>query len=286
MENSFVEQAEQFYEDVFAPERNAVTKDLKRLKDEIQKEDCVQKKGSIAYSGVGIMGGALIIGGLLAAPVTGGASLAVTSGGFAAEMVSGAAEYLHDKFKTKRVNRTITCAKESLQKHEKTCLAMHKYLQPLELEIESLKEKVDKLEQSQSNSKENLQDVLSFLKQLLNEIQEYKMKTLDLEHFLSSIGFDFAKAKFLMSLRVLKEGVTSPPAVLGTLAGVAMVGDVYSLTMNINDLADERRLCKEARLLNDIIEQIEGECEQLGQRFVAYRNIQKTMISLKFGEWD
>lgn len=92
--------AKQFFTKSFAPERKKVSEDLTTFKDAIQREHDNQNIGSYAYTGVGILGGALFLGGLVAAPFTAGASLSVSAAGWACGLSYGLATGLHDEIKT------------------------------------------------------------------------------------------------------------------------------------------------------------------------------------------
>lgn len=144
---------------------------------------------------------------------------------------------------------------------------MAKNLQPLELEIQSIEEKIKQFEQSQTNSAD-LKEVRQTLNQIITQIQ--RKNKIDLVTFSSSsIDGECALRKFLVSLQALRSGFETPPKE-SMLEDVEKFTDLYSLTMNATDLLDKGRLCKEARLLDDIIKEMEDEYEQLDENFNAY----------------
>lgn len=94
------------------------------------------------------------------------------------------------------------------------------------------------------------------------------MLNLDLKSVLSIIDEYFTMSEMVVSLHALLKGVTLPTIDAGSIsAAVAIVGDVYSLVMKADDLADERKLCNKARMQIDVIEQKENKWDQLGHHY-------------------
>lgn len=104
--------AKEYFQKTFAPERMKVINELISLRDDIQKEARIQKIGSITYSSVGVVGGGMAIVGIVAAPFTAGASLALTAGGVAAGVSSGVAGVTHHVVKVKKVKSKLADAKK------------------------------------------------------------------------------------------------------------------------------------------------------------------------------
>lgn len=46
--------------------------------------------------------------------------------------------------------------------------------------------------------------------------------------------------------------------------------------MKVDDLAEERKLCNEARMQNDVIEQKENEWDQLGHHSSVHHDVKRT----------
>lgn len=104
--------AKEYFQKTFAPERMKVINELISLRDDIQKEARIQKIGSITYSSVGVVGGGMAIVGIVAAPFTAGASLALTAAGVAAGVSSGVAGVTHHVVKVKKVKSKLADAKK------------------------------------------------------------------------------------------------------------------------------------------------------------------------------
>lgn len=74
-------------------------KAIKLLKEIVKDMDSDEFRGNvtnIVSSGVGVAGGAMVIGGLLLAPFTAGASLAVAGAGFGASLLGGVGNITSD----------------------------------------------------------------------------------------------------------------------------------------------------------------------------------------------
>lgn len=86
------EDAKYFYKEFFAPERQKIINDLTSLRDEIQQEGSMQKSKAVTYSRAGIVGGVLVLGGYLEAPLT---SAVLTTCGAVVGMTSFVANLLY-----------------------------------------------------------------------------------------------------------------------------------------------------------------------------------------------
>lgn len=104
--------AKEYFKKTFAPERMKVINELISPRDDIQKEARIQKIGSITYSSVGVVGGGMAIVGIVAAPFTAGASLALTAAGVAAGVSSGVAGVTPHVVKVKKVKSKLADAKK------------------------------------------------------------------------------------------------------------------------------------------------------------------------------
>ena len=74
--------AKQYFK-IWVPERQNILEELRRIRDEIQRQARIHTIGSITYSSVGLVGGGLAIAGIVTAPFTFDASLALTGAGVA-----------------------------------------------------------------------------------------------------------------------------------------------------------------------------------------------------------
>lgn len=128
--------AKRLFTHSFSLERKKVIDDLTTFKDGIQREQSIQDIGSYAYTGVGILWGALILGGIVAAPFTAGASLTVTAAGVACGVSSGMATVLHEEIKDSIVRGKRSNFIKTVKEHEIICLNLNKHLISL---IEDLK---------------------------------------------------------------------------------------------------------------------------------------------------
>lgn len=242
-----------------------VIKCLKSIKDEMETEDRFFKIGCMVCSSLSII--KEIVNFVRSEPNTEGRDAPSRTDNTIVRLVTGAITYIAGNLKTKRVNQKLNRILRMLKEHKKTSLEMAKNLQPLELEIQSIEEKIKQFEQSQTNSAD-LKEVRQTLNQIMTQIQ--RKNKIDLVTFSSSsIDGECALRKFLVSLQALRSGFETPPKE-SMLEDVEKFTDLYSLTMNATDLLDKGRLCKEARLLDDIIKEMEDEYEQLDENFNAY----------------
>lgn len=125
----------------WGPERQKVLEDLKIIRDEVQRQARIHSIGSITYSSVGLVGGALSVAGVIAAPFTFGASLALTVAGAATGVTSGVASVTHGAVRIRKVKQKIEVAKASLEKHNTTCEEMKRMITLLKTEIKEFKDR-------------------------------------------------------------------------------------------------------------------------------------------------
>lgn len=119
-------------------ERLKVIKELESFRDEIQRQCRIHSIGSVTYSSVGIVGGGLTVAGLLLAPFTFGASIALTVAGVATGVTSGVAGVTHGAVKIRLIKQQITLARESLEKHQMTCNDLKESLMTLKQHLKTI----------------------------------------------------------------------------------------------------------------------------------------------------
>lgn len=115
-----------FFHSKFAPERRKVLVVLVSIRNDIQEEERRHAIGNAAYKSVGSVGFGLLIAGIIAAPITLGASLALSGASAAASVSSVAASIIHRAVKAKKIKEKISNAQSSLENHEKICFQMYK----------------------------------------------------------------------------------------------------------------------------------------------------------------
>jgi hypothetical protein len=131
--------AKSYVSKTWSAERTRVIKELRNIKDEVQRQAKIHSIGSITYSSVGIVGGGLALAGILMSPITLGSSLGLTVAGVATGVKSGAAGLTHALVKVGIISSKCSEAKRSVENHEKTSDEMRRLLNELKKDVDEIK---------------------------------------------------------------------------------------------------------------------------------------------------
>ena len=227
------------YFKIWAAERQNILEELKRIKDEIQRQVRIHTIGSITYSSVGFVGAALTIAGIVKAPFTVGVSLALTVAAIATGLTSGVAGVTHGVVKLGIVKKQCKIAERSLKKHNETCEEMKNIIINLTKEID-------------------MNDCHSFE---TSHFYEYIGLLIQIGY----IGFDEIP-ELVQKCQAVSHGVTKLSVVL---AAAGILFDIGCIIYNAVNLAkfEKGKLCTEAAKLQTVIEQMEKEYETLKDFF-------------------
>lgn len=248
--------AKRVFANSFSQERKKVIDDLTTFKDRIQREQNIQDVGSYAYTGVAILGGVLSLGGIIAAPFTAGASLAVTAAGVACGVSAGIATGLHDEIKDSIVKGKRSNFIKTIKEHERTCLKLNQHLISL---IEDLKRQDEINAFEHTNPSEGFKSLLSQLEAIIDKsesIQKFKTKEghiyilVTLERLLKKVSFNSLKAK-------------------DSFAAVTFVVDLNVIISDALRTADcnKEGLCNEAWIIESVRKRYQREYDELSQFF-------------------
>lgn len=288
-------EASEFFSETFEPEREKIIEILTSLQNEIQREAEIQKIGSITYSGLGIVGGGLMIGGIILAPISAGASLGFTVVGLSAGLSSSVADFAHGAIKAKIVQKKLMKAQRKLREHENTCSKMTEVLCPLKRDIERIQKRIDDIKQAKKDGDQNVKLIqigLEVTNILANEkpqnVQEmlstgeelYKVIKLGkLDELVSAGALDVSKemvrglskesAKGVSKVVTKETATLSSKLFMGTVTAAAILVDLGFLISNAIDLNDfyDGLLCNEAESLRCVIKQIQKENDDLKKVF-------------------
>ena len=271
--------AKQYFK-IWAPERQNILEELRRIRDEIQRQARIHTIGCITYSSVGLVGGGLAIAGIVTAPVTFGASLALTVAGVATGVTSGVAGVTHGVVKFGIVKKHCNIAQESLKKHNKACKKMKELVLLLKNDIDTIKADItDGHRLDTSHIKEGAKQsggVVSVGKGIANLVQSSQALAV---YRIAGNADEVAKVMRLgtalddiipSALKDVSKGVSKlSTEALSVLAAVGIIIDLGSLIYNAVDLAkiEKGKLCSEAEKLHKVIEQMEHEYEVLNDCF-------------------
>ena len=256
------------YFKTWSSERQNILEELRRIKDEIQRQDRIHTIGSITYSSVGLVGGGLAIAGIVTAPFTFGASLALTVAGVATGVTSGVAGVTHGVVKLGIVRKQCQIAERSLKKHNETCEEMKKIINKLtndmvmkdchSLETSHVWECIKRLIQIGYIASVEIPDLV----QKCQAVSVYSNtgNINETNKVLSSQGP--TKAIVQSVCKDVSQGVTKLSIVL-VAAGIIV--DLGSLIYNAINLAkfEKGKLCTVATKLQRVIKQMEDENEVL-----------------------
>ena len=263
---------------VWAAERQNILEELRRIRDEIQRQARIHDIGSFTYSGVGLVGGAVAVAGIVAAPFTFGASLALTVAGVAKGVTSDVAGVVHEAVKLEIFRKNCNIAKESLIKHDKACKQMKDLVLLLKEDIDTIKADItDGHSLDTSHIKEGAKQTVGAVsvdKGIANLVQGsqavafYRIAD-NVDEVVKVMRRGTALDDIVPSaLKDVSKGVSNlPTEALGVLAGI--ISDPRSLIFNavvLTKIAKDK-LCSEAEKLQKIIEQMEHEYEVLNDCF-------------------
>lgn len=278
-----VGKAQHFFDEKWAPERRRILKDLKSIKDEVQRQATIQSIGSITYSSVGIVGGGLVIAGIITAPFTLGVSLGLTVAGVATELTSGVAGVIHGAVKFGIVIRQCKNAKTSLMKHNDSCEKMKLLLELLKQDMKSIEKSIVvcyEMKNSYSSIVLELFELgvgvtfavknAKYLVDISKAVNLYRIVgSVDEVDRLLSIGkvLDDILPSVFKDVSNGNTKLSTPTS--SVLAAVGILFDVISLILNAVNLSKFKKgqLCSEAEKLQSIIEQMQQEYDVLTQFF-------------------
>lgn len=285
-----------FFSDTFEPEREKIIEILTSLQNEIQREAEIQKIGSITYSSLGMVGGGLMIGGIILAPISAGASLGFTVVGLSAGLSSSVADIAHGTIKAKIVQQKLNKAQRKLREHEDTCSKMTEVLCPLKRDIELIQKRIDDIKQAKKDGDQNVK-LIQIASEVTNILADSKPQSVQkmvsngeelckiiklgkaLDELMPAAALDASKeiARRLskdsakgVSKMVTKETATlSSKVFMGTVTAAAILVDLGFLISNAIDLNDfyDGNLCNEAESLRCVIKQIQKEKDNLKNAF-------------------
>lgn len=285
-----------FFSDTFEPEREKIIEILTSLQNEIQREAEIQKIGSITYSSLGMVGGGLMIGGIILAPISAGASLGFTVVGLSAGLSSSVADIAHGTIKAKIVQQKLNKAQRKLREHEDICSKMTEVLCPLKRDIELIQKRIDDIKQAKKDGDQNVK-LIQIASEVTNILADSKPQSVQkmvsngeelckiiklgkaLDELMPAAALDASKeiARRLskdsakgVSKMVTKETATlSSKVFMGTVTAAAILVDLGFLISNAIDLNDfyDGNLCNEAESLRCVIKQIQKEKDDLKNAF-------------------
>lgn len=263
----------------WGPERQKVLEDLKIIRDEVQRQARIHSIGSITYSSVGLVGGALSVAGVIAAPFTFGASLALTVAGAATGVTSGVASVTHGAVRIGIVKQQIEDAKASLKQHNATCDEMKRLIILLKTEIKEFKDRHCLDISHESEIKSQIDYALALHKPIKTLVQRSKAV-----HVFRTTGSTDEVAKLVNLGNVLDDIVPSfvknvagkaatkiPAEALSALAVLGILADLYSIVSEAKDLHENQELCAEAEKIQNVIEQMQREYDVL-KKYLAKEN--------------
>nr|XP_022304339.1 uncharacterized protein LOC111111574 [Crassostrea virginica] len=163
--------AEYFFRNFWGKERQELIKELIEIRDSIQVLIKTHNCGKVVYSSYGLAGE--ILGGLgaVAAPFTGGASLALVTVGTALGVTSSVADLTHNAIKSSKISTQCENAQKKLSSHEQVCNNMNKMLKKFQVAIET---SIENPLFNRTNG--NTLEFISKLNELLREKRKKAMK--------------------------------------------------------------------------------------------------------------
>lgn len=251
------ENAKYFYKEFFSPERQKIINDLTSLRDEIQQEESMQKSTAVTYSRAGIVGGVLVLGGYLVAPLP----AVLTTCGAVVGMTSFVANLLYKDRKFNLLEKKIIHAVRSLERYDRLCSEMNGYLLPLKRDIQLMQEKINAF---QGKTIVDGGEVLKGFSILQIATILKKLELLNVKSLISQsdkLSELIKLGHFDMFSSIAKELASIPSEVLGAATVVSIIGNIRSISFDEDDLKDYElgRLCTEAQKLDNVIDEIKYE---------------------------
>lgn len=222
--------ASEYYSNPWSVERKKVLKELEDIRDYVQEQARIHSIGNITYLSVRIVGGGLIIAGVFTAPFTLGVSLGLTIAGLVTSVTSGVAETTHGVIKSTMVNTQINNAKQSIEKHYKSCEKMARLLEALKLDIK--KHNID------------------YKRVLQDGEQLFRISDLASRNVENAVN----------EVATISFGVTTAAGILLDLG--SLIKDSVSLSTINNG-----QLCDEAKKLQNVINEMKKEFKELAKCF-------------------
>lgn len=282
------DRAKSYLEDVLAPEREKVIRDLMSIRDDVQEVIKFQRLANTGYSFAGIIGGCAMLGSLV---VTGGATLFATGALIGA--YSGYAEVGHEVVAKSILIKKFGDAETSLRKHEFTISEMNKLLLSLKEDIDkidSLQSRIELLENTKLNEQIHAIQILALIAQIIvimgtdtdpkelanNRFEVYKLiklrKLVEIVLPQSGKGVTFAGKTGLSLLSgksITKNAGKKTAKVMATTFSV--IADLNSFITNLDDFNkfDSGRLCTEAERLDGIITKLQWDLKQIKACFTS-----------------
>lgn len=282
------DRAKSYLEDVFAPEREKVIRDLESIRDSVQGIIKFQRFANAGYSFVGILSGCAMLGSLV---VTGGASLFATGALIGA--YSGYAEVGHEVIARSLLIKKFSDAETSLREHELTLSEMNNLLLSLKEnidQIDSLQSRIELLENTKRNEQNHAAQILLLIAQIIvimetdtdpkelanNRFEVYNLiklrKLVEIVLPQSGKGVTFAGKTGLSLLggkSITKNAGKKIAKVMATTFSV--IADLNSLITNAGDFNkfDSGRLCTEAERLDGIITKLQWDLKQIKACFTS-----------------
>lgn len=260
------EDAKYFYKEFFAPERQKIINDLTSLRDEIQQEESMQKSKAVTYSRAGIVGGVLVLGGYLVAPLP---SAVLTTCGAFVGMTSFVANLLYKDRKFNLLEKKIIHAVRSLEKYDRLCLEMNEYLLPLKRDIQLMQEKINAFQGKTIVDGGEVLKGFSILQiaTILKKLELLNVKSLISQSDKLSELIKLGHLEIFSS--IAKELASIPSEVLGAATVISIIGNIRSISLDEDDLKDYElgRLCTEAQKLDNVIVEIRYEEARFSRYF-------------------
>lgn len=280
------DRAKSYLEDVFAPEREKVIRDLESIRDSVQGIIKFQRFANTGYSFVGMIGGCAMLGSFV---VTGGASIFATGALIGA--YSGYAEVGHEVVAKSLLIKRFSDAETSLREHELTLSEMNNLLLSLKEDIDqidSLQSRIELLKNTKLNEQMQAAQILGLIAQIIvimgtdtdpeelacNPFEVYKLIKIQklVEIVLPQNGKGVALAgknglSLLGGKSITKNVGKETVKVIATTFSV--IADLNSFITIVDDFTkfDSGKLCKEAEKLDRIITKLQWDLKQIKECF-------------------
>lgn len=256
MENQrSLNQARHFYDETWAPERIKLLKDLKSIKEEVQRQAMIYSIGSITYSSTGLFGAGLAIAGIITAPFTFGASLGLTVAGVATGLTSGIAGITHGAVKLGIVRQQLKDADTFLKKHDESDKKMKRLLHLLALDMEMVRRVQNEINPCDENYSSKVEELFKDVVGLADGVEQL-VDISKVFHVYDIAGRVHDVEKFL-TIGKLHSAHSSVHVAIGIVTNLA------SLTLNAIELSrfNKGQLCYNAQRLRSVIEQLQQELD-------------------------
>lgn len=242
-EVELITRVNQFYEDVWSPERNQLIQFLLMNEKELQEQKKQHLSNSVTCSKASVVSGGLTLIGLVAGPATGGLSLLLTTAGTATGVVSGIAGIANDINHSGVVQKNWEKALESIGKHIETCETMVALLEQLQ-KITGVQMGIKSVQFFKTLR--TMWSIFSKMRQLIKELKALHA------HILSKNPQTMAK----FTKRFAKNGIL-------TVGGIAW--DTYAICSGEDELAklNNGNLCTDAKKLNELRINLQTERENI-----------------------